>query len=319
MAAEQLVYDFCVVGGGLWGSACCYHLLKQLPASATIAFIAPSEPVASAPSQHWGWDDQHEGVYSAHYDEGRITRELDSDETWSRLASASIRCYRDIETNSRVSFYTEAGYLCLGTQAQDAYVRKVEAVGKAVRCDFTTLVGATDIQDRFPSLKVDDTAIGLHQARNAGHISPRRLVSALRTVIQQHEPTVLETYATRVDVIDGTAAVQLANGQTLRAQKVIVAPGAFIEASLCNGWQPPVHVSGRTVVLKDVTDLMDDESLQLSTLPSIISCSTPKAPGTPLLYDTYQLPPIMYPDGRWYLKVGPVLATCLLVCSLQGQ
>eukprot|EP00045_Choanoeca_perplexa_P001463 m.19791 g.19791 ORF g.19791 m.19791 type:complete len:167 (-) comp10959_c0_seq1:400-900(-) len=142
-------YDYCVVGGGLWGSSCCHSLLELLPASAVVAFIAPLEPQSiNTPTDndnHWKWEDSHTGVYSAHYDEGRITRELDSSEAWSRLASCSIQRYRELERASGVSFYTESGYLCLGTQDEDAYLRKVDAVGKTCRCEYTSLASSSPL------------------------------------------------------------------------------------------------------------------------------------------------------------------------------
>ena len=39
-------------------------------------------------------------IFGSHYDEGRITRELDEDYVWGLLAQRSIQNYRNIEKES---------------------------------------------------------------------------------------------------------------------------------------------------------------------------------------------------------------------------
>ena len=67
-----------------------------------IALIGPDEP------EDWA---NHDGVFSSHYDNGRITRTIDPDPVWALLAQRSIERYGDIASGSSVDFYSEAGCL----------------------------------------------------------------------------------------------------------------------------------------------------------------------------------------------------------------
>ena len=49
----------------------------------------------------------HAGVFGSHYDEGRITRILDSDRIWALLAQRSMARYRDLERQSGIAYYHE--------------------------------------------------------------------------------------------------------------------------------------------------------------------------------------------------------------------
>ena len=143
--------------------------------------------------------------------------------------------------------------------------------------------------------------------RKAGHISPRAYVEAHRALLRaQANVTVLEESAVAVAVPkdgEAVATVRLRSGTVLKARKALVATGAFADASLCNGYDLPINVEARTVLLKDVTELLAARpELRLQELPSIITGAA--SASSEMLYDEYQLPPILYPNGRVYLKVG---------------
>jgi sarcosine oxidase len=92
-------FQYAIVGRGLTGAAAARHLAEQVGG---VVLIGPDEPVDRA---------SHDGVFASHYDEGRITRTIDPDETWARFANRSIARYRDIETRSGIGFYAERGCL----------------------------------------------------------------------------------------------------------------------------------------------------------------------------------------------------------------
>ncbi len=72
-------FDCIIVGKGMMGAAAARHLSCS---GAKIALIGPDEP------EDWS---SHGGVFSSHYDNGRITRTIDSDPVWALLARRSIR------------------------------------------------------------------------------------------------------------------------------------------------------------------------------------------------------------------------------------
>ena len=71
------IFEFAVIGGGLFGSAAARHLVSD---GHDVVLLAPPEPADRS---------EHDGVFASHYDEARITRVLDSDPLWSDLARAS--------------------------------------------------------------------------------------------------------------------------------------------------------------------------------------------------------------------------------------
>ncbi len=71
-------FRYAVVGCGLMGAAAARHLANMTEG---VALIGPSEPADKA---------HHRGVFASHYDEGRITRTIDPDPVWARLARNSI-------------------------------------------------------------------------------------------------------------------------------------------------------------------------------------------------------------------------------------
>ena len=88
-----------IVGCGLLGAAAARHLAAM---DEGVAVIGPQEPADKV---------RHEGVFASHYDEGRITRTIDRDPVWARLANRSIARYAEIERESGIDFFTEAGAL----------------------------------------------------------------------------------------------------------------------------------------------------------------------------------------------------------------
>src|SRR5262245_16509637 len=94
--------DCIIVGRGLMGSAAARHLAAR---GRRVLLIGPAEPVNKA---------GHDGLFASHYDEGRITRRADKSLIWSRLASRSIERYREIETQSGITFYQEVGSMMAG-------------------------------------------------------------------------------------------------------------------------------------------------------------------------------------------------------------
>jgi glycine/D-amino acid oxidase-like deaminating enzyme len=110
-------FDVVVIGRGLIGSAIAKYL-KQLSPELLVAVLGPDE----RSKQHSPSDEQHQGrikVYGAHYDEGRMTRLVDANPTWSYLAQESYNRYKEIELESGESFFEQRGFLGVGEAYSD--------------------------------------------------------------------------------------------------------------------------------------------------------------------------------------------------------
>ncbi|MGR3372297.1 NAD(P)/FAD-dependent oxidoreductase [Pseudooceanicola nanhaiensis] len=266
-----------VIGRGLIGSAAGRHLAK---AGHEVTVIGPDEPEARR---------DHKGVFGSHYDEGRITRGLDPWPFWSRVSRAAIARYGEIEAESGIRFYTEAGSLMAGAEGS-RYMTQLQAVRDrdGIACDSYDTAG---LAERFPFFSFPDGTIALHEPRNAGHISPRRLVAAQTKAAERAGATILRATAQGID--EGPDGVRIATDRgEVRADRVLVATGGFtnllMEAPLA------LTVLARTVALFRVSEA---EARRLSAMPTLIYLD-------PNGDDPYLLPPILYPDGKWYLKLG---------------
>ncbi|SIO12221.1 NAD(P)/FAD-dependent oxidoreductase [Vannielia litorea] len=258
-----------IAGRGLIGAAAARHAAL---AGHEVTLIGPSEPET--------WAD-HPGPFASHYDEGRITRANDSRAYYVEAAMASIARYAEIEAQSGISFFTEAGALLAGAAG---YMGEVAAnrTRFAVASD---LLDAPALARRFPFFALPSDWTGLHEASGAGHISPRRLVAAQTEAARRAGARVIDAEVIHV------APGRLRTGHTdFEAEEIIVAAGGWTDALL--GRAPTLLVRPRTVALAEIGQA---EAARLAAMPSAVLDTENGA---------YILPPIRYPDGKLWLKIG---------------
>ena len=269
-----------VIGKGLIGAAAARHLARQV---AGVALIGPDEPAVRA---------AHRDVFGSHYDEGRIYRILDPDPIWARLAARSIARYAEIEAESGIPFHEGVGMLAASVDGDLA--RADARTGEALGVTFERLAGA-DLARRFPYLRFAAGTVGVFEPETGGHLSPRRLVAAQTAAAERHGATVIREPVHVVTPGAGGVELTTAAGRTVWAEQVLVATGAFANVHAVLPRPLEIAVRGRTIVLAEVASAPLE---RLRPMPSLI------AEGTAPLDDPYVLPPIRYPDGRWYVKLG---------------
>ncbi|MGY5775515.1 NAD(P)/FAD-dependent oxidoreductase [Rhizobium sp. LEGMi135b] len=281
MAAD---FRFIVVGRGMMGAAAARHLANQTDG---IAVIGPDEPEDRA---------SHQGVFGSHYDEGRITRTIDPDADWARLANRSISRYAEIERDSGIQFYAPVGCLVTGPKrgGETSYVGDVLEAADRLGVQ-TEILGDAELGNKFPFFSFASGSEGVFEPHGAGHISPRRLVKAQSLLAEKAGARVIKQTTLSIRDEGGLAVVTTAEGETFSAEKILLAAGGFSIAE--NLLQQPVKmkVYGRTVTFFEVSEA---EAEALSDMPSLIS----KAPDD--VDSIYMLPPIRYPDGKYYMKIG---------------
>ena len=274
-------FTVAVIGKGMIGAAAARHLAQRIEG---VALIGPDEPSDRA---------AHHDVFGSHYDEGRIYRTLDRDLIWASLGARSSARYSKIEAASGVQFYDESGFMVVGpagSEGVEAYARSGEALGSDVE-----RLGATDLAMRFPFLQFGGDASGALQARGGGALSPRRLVEAQTIAAERQGATILREPVHTLVLRNSRVEITTASGQTLRASKVLVATGGFANVHDVLPRKLDIRVGGRTIVLAEVDA---PRQQQLQTMPSLVIDGPARIP------DVYVLPPVRYPDGRWYVKLG---------------
>ncbi|MDM9628647.1 FAD-dependent oxidoreductase [Rhizobium sp. S152] len=277
-------FRYIVVGRGMMGAAATRHLAL---ATDGVAAIGPDEPADRK---------NHDGVFASHYDEGRITRTIDPDRDWALLANRSIARYREIERDSGVSFYTPAGCLVVGPtrSSGNGYVARTESAARSLGVE-TSLLDDAGLKERFGYFRFPEGSEGVHEATGAGYISPRNLVRAQSVSAAKAGAEMIDDIAVSIREEGGLVSVETASGRSYRAEKVLLAAGGFSIAENLLPQPVDLKVYARTIAFFEVSEAAAEA---FAGMPSLIAQGADGADGI------YMLPPIRYPDGRLYMKIG---------------
>lgn len=276
MSANRAI-KLAVIGRGLIGSAAARHLSKM---GHDVALIGPDEPADFS---------RHNGVFGSHYDEGRITRRFDPEPFWVQMNCAAISRYGEISSESGVEFYREVGVLHVGS-GESPDVASVSGITAeaGILCEAYNDVG---LAERFPFLRSTAGMQGYFEPRNAGYISPRRLVRAQTIAAERAGARIINEPALGISESGSGVTIRTRSG-SVDAERVLVAAGGHTQSLL--GQSLGFTVYGRTAAL---FRLGAAEVQRLAGMPSM-RCIGPKGE------NPYILPPIPYPDGQTWLKLG---------------
>ncbi len=278
-----MTYDYIIVGRGLMGAAAAKHLSSE---GYSVAVVGPDEP----PDRQ-----QHQGVFASHYDEGRITRILDPNLHWAQLAQRSIARYQSLEAKTGITFYQEVGHLAVGQRQGESarYLAMLETVAGKLELSVDCL-DAKQMRERFPFFRFEGDAVGFYQPRQAGYLSPRSHVAAQSKAVEMNGGTVIKDIGCALHSDKSGIRIETTSC-TLKGKGIIVATGGFTKVSGLLPIETPLMVHGQTILLAEVKEA---DRQTLSGMPSLIHRPVDKSARF------YLLPPIRYPDGRWYIKIG---------------
>lgn len=282
--------DVAVIGNGMIGAAATRYLSA---AGLRVAGIGPGEPA------HW---QSHQGVFASHYDQGRITRIIDPDPIWGVLGKRSIEAYREIEAGSGVKFHYNATCLRVSPEpsAPGDTFWQAEQVGRDLDASFTVEREGEGLNEIFPFLRFPAGSLALWERGGAGYVNPRQLVQAQLTIARRQDAVIISETVTAFKTTAAGVAITTETGQTIHAQKVLIAAGAY------SGWLlgRPLDLRRKAVTVL-LAELSPAEAARLRAVPSIIY----RLDQHPVLASIYALPPLIYPDGKTYLKIGGTLRT----------
>jgi sarcosine oxidase len=269
----------------LFGAAATRYLSQS---GQRVLLIGPDEPA--------DWQ-THQGVFASHYDQGRITRQLSDDPIWSQLAAEAIAGYPALESAAGIAFHVPAGVLFVAPQGSGRdYLAPVRQIAHVRGVAYEALPDQAALASRFPFLRFPASCHGLYEPAPAGYINPRDVIRAQLAVAQQHGATIIPELVTGITQTAGHAALTTQSGNRYTASRALVAAGAF---SNCHQLLPrplALRVKSETIIL---ARLPDAEARRLAAMPCLIYEIQ-----SPLLEGIYLLPPVRYPDGRYYLKMG---------------
>jgi sarcosine oxidase len=278
----KTIFEFAVIGAGLTGSAAAKYISEL---TSNTALIGPSEP-----------DDKinHEGIFGSHYDEGRITRVSDSNYGWSYLAKKSIENYSSIKSKSKIEFYDEVGTLSIGTVD---YINELTEISTKIDCEYVTDENF-DLYFNYQYLNFPENSKFILETKQAGHISPRKLVEAQKSIFKDNNGTYINDFAISIKKSNGIFVINTNTNIEIHTDKILIATGAFTNFTNILPKNLPTKIRGRTIVLGEVKAEYINE---LKKYPSFIH--KPNQNTNNREY-TYCLPAITYPNGKTYVKIG---------------
>ncbi len=275
------IYDIAVIGKGLIGSAAARHLAAGFP-ELKVCIIGPDEPSDRK---------THDGVFASHYDQGRITRVLDPSPLWGQLARESIAQYPIIEAESGIQFHHPVG--CL--RATDIPERILEIDDCAARHEPPhRRLDAASCRETYPFLSFSDAFVAWDEDGAAGYINPRSLIAAQLKIAEDKGVAVFREIVTRIEPVGDCHEIRSRAGKLRRARKILLTAGGYSNTLLEEKLR--LRTKSHTILL---AQLPPAEVNRLRTMPAIISSFD-----HPQVASLYMLPPVKYPDGKTYIKLG---------------
>lgn len=288
----QETAEVVVVGRGLFGAAAARHLAQ---AGVDVIAIGPG---AYDPDQVPETLDEHT-VFSSHNDEARLTRLQDRDPAWGQVTARAIGDYAALEEASGVDFHHDVGCLIASRPGGDGRNPDPIALlrGRGITHDYFE-PGDRTWAARWPRLDFPTTHAVAFEPAPAGYIRPKRLIAAQETLTRLAGGTLITDTVIGVDRLGdgGGYEVTTSAGLRVRSSKIVLAAGAFTNF---NGLvETPVDLELKTevIVLGEVTAADADA---LAGYPAVKYLNDGD-----VLDAIYMTPPVRYPDGRSYIKMG---------------
>lgn len=281
LSAHRGVFDVVVVGAGLMGSAAAKYLAKE---GLNTLLVGAREGDGT-------------GIHASHHDEARITRFSGPDMIWSHLAAQSLEQYPEIEKKSGVVFHTACGHLrCdLPEHRPDSHLSSVRKIMKQLPVQWEELSGA-EVRSRLPYLHFGPANDFIYEHGPAGLINPRRLVAAQLVLARQYGLISETDVVERICRVAGGYVIEGRKGR-YHGHHVVVAAGSYTALMSLLPGEPHLTVRPETVHLVEVDK---GKLAQFTGMPGIIW----NFDHHPHLPYAYILPPVKYPDGRYYIKIG---------------
>ncbi len=270
-------FDFVVIGGGMMGAPCARYLAE---AGHAVAIVAAPEPQDAQ-----GWD----GPWGSHFDAARITRHVAADADWALASARSIARYGDLEARSGRRIFHEVGALMAGPPVgpmagfTDGFLAVARRVGAEV-------LDADTVRTQL-GLALPQGDVASWEAQGGGWMAPR----AMRAAQQDLAVAAGAVLFPQAAGARAGGVITLADGSQVEGGHVVVATGPHAASDGLLPAMPKMKVWARTIAF---ARLSEAEGARLATMPSVIW--VPEGWD----HDLYLLPPVRYPDGRLYLKIG---------------
>lgn len=287
-------YQTIVIGNGLMGSAAGRYLSEWYKST---AIIGPNEPADHS---------THNGVFSSHYDQGRLATEFSRDPVWSPVANQAVKVYRMLEEKSEVTFHGPVGRVHASTPTPEErrdMLDWIEHINQEHGVGFKYFIaGDRAWKEMFPFLEFPEECDLFYQPGPAGYVNPRQMLLAQNTIAQQNGADVISQRVINVVSSADGVKVTTENGDKFSAEKVLIACGAFTNFNNLLPEPIPLRFKTESMVWGTVSA---ETAEQLKNMPGV-GYDIKDAE----LDDPYTAPPLLYPDGTYKIKMG---------CNTKGE
>lgn len=284
-------FNTIVAGNGLVGSAAARYLSEW---GEQITIIGPSEP---------GDHSQHSGVFSSHYDQGRLTRKYSQDPVWAPVSSRAVDNYTILEEKSGIQFHGAVGRVHANRYASSekthdatdllAWMADVDPSGNQL--SYSPPDDKT-WKDQFPFLNFPEDYGLFYEAAPAGYVNPREMLRAQNVIAQRHGAEIIDDYIINVNSTADKATITTAGGLTLSGEKVLIACGAFTNFNNLLPEPLPLRLKTESMIWAEVSP---ETAVRLQSMPGVgYDIEDPD------IDDIYIAPPLLYPDGTYKIKMG---------------
>ena len=218
--------DFLILGAGIFGTSTAYYLSKQHPQSSITIIDRHPFPITAAGSIDAG--------LGASYDVNKIVRADYSVPFYMNLAHEAIDSWASWDLIKK--FYHRSGWIALGAKDSDLGTRIRKNFKTCGREDVTSDVSLDEAKQRWNGVLGDMSTDGIGSAYfnpSAGWAEADKAVAALLSeAIESSEGRVKYQKGEVAKIVlnesnEGVKGVDLVDGTTVNARKVILATGAW--------------------------------------------------------------------------------------------
>lgn len=222
------------------------------------------------------------GGESSHDDQGRVFRTLGKDAVWTKLHRRTLVGLRALQASTGIRVLRERGALVVADQPGHAYFRALEDQG----------VQRSNMDARSLGYHLPNVADSLFEPGPAGILELPPLMRAQHMAFAAAGGTWIRG---RAEAIDG-GRVKV-DGRWIEGDQVLVCTGAVTPLTGLLPRTPRMRVESECVLLAEVEPGVGD------ALPSLLwEVDAPDYEGV------YLVGPLVYPDGRTWVKLGANLS-----------
>lgn len=279
-------FDCAVIGAGMMGSAAARYLAES---GRRVVVIGPGEPA----DYH-----THAGVFASHYDQARLTYQVSNDLLWSYLGMSAIARYGEIEARSGIRFHSPVGKLKAhavngGDERARHTLKRAEQL--AVRLHHYP-AGDAGWSEHGPGLSFPVSCAVTFEPDPAGFINPRLLVRAQLALAYRSSAVMIREKAHSVEEMAGNVRIALADGRVIICDTALIAAGAFTNFHRLLPSPLPLRIKTETIILGQLVEV---DAARWAGMPVVVY-----EIDDPEISEVYLTPPVRYPDGNYYAKLG---------------